>query len=78
MGRFQYYLHSYSACIGRMTRVIQLSRNADILSSAYTYMGLSVAGQGDIVDERRLLFVAVEFDPNYNNNTAREELSGLH
>jgi hypothetical protein len=78
MGRFQYYLHSYNACIARMTRVIQLSRNADILSSAYTYMGLSMAGQGDIVDERRLLFAAVKLDPSYNNNTAREELSGLH
>jgi tetratricopeptide (TPR) repeat protein len=78
LGRFQYYLHSYDACIARMTRVIQLSRNTDIQSSAYTYMGLSVAGQGDIPRERRLLFEAVKLDPSYRNNTAREELSGLH
>ena len=78
LGRFQYYLHSYNACIARMTRVIQLSRNADIQSSAYTYMGLSVAGQGDIIHERKLLFEALKLDPSYHNNTAREELSGLH
>jgi hypothetical protein len=78
IGRNQYFLHSYNACIGRMTRVIQLSRNADIQSSAYTYIGLSLAGEGDIAAERRLLFEAVKLDPNYHNNTAREELSGLH
>jgi tetratricopeptide (TPR) repeat protein len=78
LGRFQYYLHSYNACIARMTQIIQLSRNADIQSSAYTYMGLSVAGQGDILDERKLLFEALKLDPSYHNNTAREELSGLH
>lgn len=78
MGRFQYYLHSYNACRARMTRVLQLTQNADILSSAYTYMGLSVAGQGDSVGERRLLFEALALDPSYHNNTAREELSGLH
>jgi tetratricopeptide (TPR) repeat protein len=78
IGRIQYYLHSYSACIEHMARVIQLSRNADIQSSAYTYMGLSVAGQGDIVGERRFLFEAAKLDTNYYNNTAREELSGLH
>lgn len=78
IGRMQYYLHSYSSCIGHMASVVQLSRNADIQSSAYTYMGLSVAGQGDIVGERSFLFEAIKLDPNYNNNTAREELSGLH
>lgn len=78
MGRFQYYLHSYNGCITRMTKVTQLTRNADILSSAYTYMGLSVAGQGDVAGERTLLFKALKLDPSYHNNTAREELSGLH
>lgn len=78
IGRLQYYLHSYGTCIGHMAKVIQLSRNADIQSSAYTYMGLSVAEQGDIVGERNFLFEAEKLDPDYNNNTAREELSGLH
>jgi hypothetical protein len=78
IGRNQYYLHGYSACMGRMARVIRLSRNADILSSAYTYVGLSMAGEGDLAGERRLLFEAVKLDPAYRNNTAREELSWLH
>ncbi len=78
IGRLQYYLHSYDASIARMTKVIQLSRNADIQSSAYTYIGLSIAGQGNIVDARKFLFQAAKLDPAYHNNTAREELSGLH
>jgi hypothetical protein len=61
-----------------MIAVTQISSNADIQSSAYTYMALSDAGQGNVVEERMLLFKAVELDPNYHNNTAREELSGLH
>jgi tetratricopeptide (TPR) repeat protein len=78
LGRLQYYLHSYSECITRMTKVIQLSRNTDIQSSAYTYMGLSMAGRGDVVNARKLFFKALTLDPGYHNNTAREELSGLH
>ncbi len=78
IGRLQYYLHSYGASIAQMTKVTQLSRNADIQSSAYTYIGLSIAGQGNVVDARKFLFQAVKLDPGYHNNTAREELSGLH
>jgi Tfp pilus assembly protein PilF len=61
-----------------MIKVIQLSRNTDIQSSAYIYMGLSIAGQGDVVNARKLFFKALDLDPSYHNNTAREELSGLH
>jgi Flp pilus assembly protein TadD len=61
-----------------MTKVIELSRNTDIQSSAYTYMGLSIAGRGDVVNARKLLFKALALDPSYQNNTAREVLSGLH
>ena len=78
IGRLQYYLHSYDASIATMTKVIQLSHNADIQSSAYTYIGLSIAGQGNVVEARKLLLQAAKLDPGYHNNTAREELSGLH
>jgi tetratricopeptide (TPR) repeat protein len=77
-GRLQYYLHSYTTCMSQMNKVIQLSSNADIQSSAYTYMGLSREGQRDVVNARKLFFKALDLDPNYYNNTAREELSGLH
>jgi tetratricopeptide (TPR) repeat protein len=77
IGRIDYDLGNYAACGAQMAQVIALSRNADIQSSAYTYMALSDAGQGDYIDERALLLEAVALDPAYWNNTAREELSGL-
>jgi tetratricopeptide (TPR) repeat protein len=77
IGRITYDLHNYVASGAQMARVITLSPNADIQSSAYTYIALSDAGQGDYIDERTLLLKAVTLDPAYWNNTAREELSGL-
>lgn len=78
VGRLQYDLHNYAACMAQMDMVIQSSASTDVQSSAYTYIALSYAGQGDYGDSRILLFKAVQLDPNYYNNTAREELSGLH
>ena len=77
IGRIDYDLGNYAGCAAQMAQVIALSQNADIQSSAYTYMALSDAGRGDYVDERVLLLHAVALDPAYWNNTAREELSGL-
>ncbi|HYL43891.1 MAG TPA: tetratricopeptide repeat protein [Ktedonobacteraceae bacterium] len=77
-GRLQYDLRNYSACTTNMMNVLFLSHNPAIQSSAYTYMGLSAEGQGNYVDARRLLLKAIELDPDYHNNIAREELSGLH
>ncbi|HEY6542761.1 MAG TPA: hypothetical protein VIZ18_17590, partial [Ktedonobacteraceae bacterium] len=77
IGRIDYDLGNYVACGAQMAQVIALSRNADIQSSAYTYIALSDAGRGDYIDERVLLLQAVALDPAYWNNTAREELSGL-
>lgn len=77
IGRIQYERHDYTGCMAQMARVIQLSPNADVQSSAYTYIAFSEAGMGDYVDERKNLFKAVELDPFYYNNTAREALSGL-
>lgn len=77
-GRIQYELHNYSVCMSQMTKVVQISHDASVQSSAYTYMGLSAIGQGNLADARTLLLKAVELDPDYHNNTAREELSGLH
>lgn len=77
LGRIQYDIHDYTACVTQMGTVLELNPNADIQSSAYTYIALSDAGQGDYLDARKLLFKAVELDPNYWNNTARQELSGL-
>jgi hypothetical protein len=77
VGQIRYDLHNFKACIAQMAMVVQLNHNPDVQSSAYTYMALSMAGLGNAVDERRLLLRAVELDPYYHNNTAREALSGL-
>lgn len=76
-GRIQFDLHNYSACIKEMTNVAQASTNTDIESSAYTYVALSYTGQGDLLKGRVFLKKAITLDPQYMNNTAREELSGL-
>jgi tetratricopeptide (TPR) repeat protein len=76
-GRIQYDLHNYTTCIQQLSRVISLSANIDIQSSAYTYIALSENRLGEYAEARNLLFKAVTLDPNYRNNTAREALSGL-
>lgn len=77
VGRIQYDLHNYAVSEAQMNVVLHLTANRDIQSSAYTYIALNAAGQGDYVNERALLLKAVQLDPNYHNNTAREDLSGL-
>ncbi len=77
VGRIQYDLHYYSGCKEQMYKVIQFSTDAAVQSSAYTYIALSDAQQGDYTSSRRFLMKAVSLDPTYSNNTAREELSGL-
>ena len=76
-GLIQYDLRNYSECMKQMIAVINLNSNSGVLSSAYTYIALSYAGQGNILKERTLLLTAISYDPSYYNNTAREELSGL-
>jgi tetratricopeptide (TPR) repeat protein len=76
-GRINCDLHDYTQCMVEMATVLRQSSVADIQSSAYTYMGLSEIGLGNEAKGRELLFTATELDPNYRNNVAREELSGL-
>ena len=77
-GRINYDLHAYIDCTTQMQFVSQLSANRDIQSAALTSIGLSEEGQGDFETSRVFLQEAVALDPNYYNNVAREELSGLH
>lgn len=78
LGRIAYDLGNYAQCRTRLTTVLDLSPNADLQSSVYTYLALSDARQGNYKGERELLLLAEQLDPNYRNLTAREELSGLH
>ena len=75
--RVQYERHSYNNTMSEMAVVLQLSNNTDIQSSAYTYIALSDEGLGNYIQSRAYLFKAVALDPNFRNDTAREELSGL-
>jgi tetratricopeptide (TPR) repeat protein len=78
MGRIDYAQHSYDACIAQMNSIVHLNYSLDVRSAAYTYIALSLIGQGNTAEARKVLFEAVALDPYYHNNTAREELSGLH
>jgi len=78
MGRVDYAQHSYDACIVQMNSIVHQNYSLDVRSAAYTYIALSLMGQGNTVEARKALFEAVALDPYYHNNTAREELSGLH
>jgi tetratricopeptide (TPR) repeat protein len=77
-GRIQYDLHNYQMCIVYMSALLQTDPKDNIRSSVYTYLALSEARSGNNVLARLLLFKAISLDPDYHNNTAREELSGLH
>ncbi len=77
-GRIHYDLHNYRGCIADMSTLLQTNSKDNIRSSAYTYMALSETGLGNYATARLLLFKAISLDPGYHNNTAREELSGLH
>jgi tetratricopeptide (TPR) repeat protein len=77
-GRIYYVQRSYDDCQAQMRNVIHQSKNAYVLSSAYTYLALSMDRQGNASAARQMLFEALQLDPYYHNNTAREELSGLH
>ncbi|MBV9613862.1 MAG: hypothetical protein JO031_00230 [Ktedonobacteraceae bacterium] len=77
-GRIQYDLHNYHSCIAYMSVLLQSNAKDNIRSSAYTYMALSESGSGNYAAARLLLFKAISLDSGYHNNTAREELSGLH
>jgi hypothetical protein len=78
VGRVEYDLHNYPMCIAYMSDLLPLDPKEAIRSSIYTYMALGETGLGNDAVARLLLFQAISLDPGYHNNTAREELSGLH
>ena len=76
-GRINYELQDYKGCTIQMQHILTMSTNPEIQSSGYTYVGLSEEGLGYYALSRNLLLRAVQLDPDYRNNVAREELSGL-
>jgi tetratricopeptide (TPR) repeat protein len=78
LGRAFYAQGGYAACIEYMRQVLDANPNTNVQSSADTYIALSMIEQGKVAQARQLLLQAVQLDPDFNNNTAREQLSGLH
>ena len=78
LGRIAYDTYNFTTCEKQMLAVITLSSDASVLSSAYTYLSLSNEAEGHYAQARDYLFTALAYDPAYRNNTAREEMSGLH
>jgi tetratricopeptide (TPR) repeat protein len=77
LGQTFYLQDDLDGCIEYMQNVLYANPNANVLSSADTYMALSIIKQGKVDQGRQLLLQAIKLDPYFNNNTAREELSGL-
>ena len=77
IGRILYDVHDYSDCESEMRATLALNTLNDVQSSAYTYMALSKIGMGDPIAAREYLFKAQDLDPEYRNNTARQDISGL-
>ncbi len=77
IGRILYDIHDYSGSEVQMRSVLALNTLNDVQSSAYTYMALSKIGLGEYVVGREYLFKAQNLDPEYRNNTARQNISGL-
>jgi tetratricopeptide (TPR) repeat protein len=78
LGREFYTQEAYTTCIEYMRQALNAHPNTDVQSSADTYIALSMIRQGKVAQARQLLLQAVQLDPDFNNNTAREQLSGLH
>jgi tetratricopeptide (TPR) repeat protein len=77
LGQTFYLQDGLDGCIEYMQNVLYANPNANVQSSADTYMALSMIKQGKVAQGRQLLLEAVKLDPLFTNNTAREELSGL-
>jgi tetratricopeptide (TPR) repeat protein len=77
IGRILYEEHNYTASISEMQSVLDLAQETNFRSVAYTYLGLDSEMLGNASQARTFLFQAVDLDPGYHNNTARQELSGM-
>jgi tetratricopeptide (TPR) repeat protein len=78
LGQTFYLQDGLNGCLEYMQNVLYANPNDNVQSSADTYMALSLIKQGKVDQGRQLLLQAIKLDPDFNNNTAREELSGLH
>lgn len=77
-GRIFYSLADYPAALVCFRRVLSMTGDANVDSSAFTYIGLSQLKLGHADLARQELLRAVRVDAGYNNTLARSLVAGLY
>jgi hypothetical protein len=77
-GRVFYTMGDYPAALTCLQRVLTMTRDDNVTSSAFTYMALSEIKLGQPDQARRDLLRAVSVDTRYNNTLARSLVAGLY
>jgi hypothetical protein len=77
-GRILYAAADYTAALACFRQVLTMTGDANVTSSAFTYIALSELRLGQADQARRDLLRAVSLDPEYNNTLARSLVAGLY
>ncbi len=77
LGRIDYDLQEYLASKAELLNSLQFDSDEAYQSSVYTYVAFSDYKVGDYVEGRSVLLRAIQLDPEYRNNVARNAASGL-
>jgi hypothetical protein len=77
-GRIRYAAADYAGALMCFHRVLVLTRDANVTSSAYAYIGLSELKLGQLDQARLDLLRAVSADTGYYNTLARSVVAGLY
>lgn len=77
LGRIDYDLQDYLASKTELLNSLQFDSDEAYQSSVYTYVAFSDYQERSYVEGRDMLLRAVQFDPEYRNDVARNALSGL-
>jgi hypothetical protein len=77
-GRILYAGAGYTAALACFRQVLTMTGDANVTSSAFTYIALSELRLGQADQARRDLLRAVSLDTEYNNTLARSLVAGLY
>lgn len=77
LGRVLYAAADYTDALASLRRVLSMTGDANVISSAFTYIALSEMKLGQADPARRDLLRAVSVDTGYNNTLARSLVAGL-
>jgi hypothetical protein len=77
-GRVLYETADYTAALACFRQVLTMTADANVSSSAFTYIALSELRLGQADQARRDLLRAVSLDTEYNNTVARSLVAGLY